>query len=1088
MNTKENNEIFLNELKKLSQKNISTNAFDKLKELTENNNDKKNIIFNEKLDESNEKINNNIKKNNTGFKEQKNINENEIVLNENINHQNKLISNENNNQDKIISNENINNQEIKNNLNENSNDFGLKVKQTTNQYDKTNEQSTNSFEKKLELEQTEKKDFTNKPFLISKEKNEQSNEKNEQPYSWEKNNDLLTKNSFQEEVNKEEETKPNNENEQKETSKYLQFDWEKRKDIIEPKPENFQVTKTNYDWLKNQIKDENQSQEENKLNSINPKNQFNEKLFDLKKYDISQEPLEENFLQETNQLNQNNDTQNKLNQPITAKWLKNKKEEPIMPKQTGEIKRPVWIKNKKENLLEENEDVTNYEKIISKTEKNLEEENNTKNDTLYKKPKWLKKNQSNTKENEKTEEKGNASLNENETLTKNEEKEKINDNKENNILNEKDETTLEKKWSLNKGELKKPKWLKQNKSKPKENEFENITNSLNEKKEEPRTLTIAEQTTANENNELVKVKKLKTFIDEMFEILEKNKIVTLDNIAKSTGMDYYKLEQVAKMFEDYGIIDLKYSTSLKAKAKITLKKEVIPKIKEIPKGKILNDYSIEVDFVPAEIRIVEKKDENRPIYSIDMPSIGKYTKKFLEFIKTEIAESMPIELDEILDPKKSKHLKKRFFEESQKQLKKYFTNSNEEILNILSGTVLHEMYGLGPIEVILGDDMLEEVAINSSKTPIAVYHRIHGWMKTNLYPGTEEEIMNYASQIGRKIGREITILKPILDAHLLSGDRVNATLFPISAEGNTLTIRRFARKPWTLIDFIGKAHTMSSEMASLLWLAMQYEMNIIISGGTASGKTSALNILLALVPSYHRIISIEDVREIILPVYLTWNWIPLITRSANPEGLGEVTMLDCMVSSLRMRPDRIIVGEIRRKKEAEVMMEAIETGHSIYSTIHANSAYQVLRRLAEPPMAIPIMQIELIDLIVVQFRDRKTNKRRTFEIAEVEQASAGKGLQINTIYKWVPRTDTWDQLNKPTKLLTTLNQHTGLTEDEIYKELEERTHILNWLQSQNINDLDEIGFIIKLFYTDPQRVKKMAKDNITKEQIEKMIE
>jgi len=189
-----------------------------------------------------------------------------------------------------------------------------------------------------------------------------------------------------------------------------------------------------------------------------------------------------------------------------------------------------------------------------------------------------------------------------------------------------------------------------------------------------------------------------------------------------------------------------------------------------------------------------------------------------------------------------------------------------------------------------------------------------------------------------------------------------------------------------------------------------------------------------------------------------------------------------------MRPDRIIVGEIRRKKEAEVLIEAIETGHSIYSTIHANSAYQVLRRLAEPPMSIPPMQIELIDLIVVQYRDRKTNKRRTYEISEIEQTSTGQGLQVNTIYKWSPRTDDWEQLNRPTKILTLLNLHTGLTEEEIEKELKTRVHILDWMRVQNINELDTIGYIMKIYYSDAQKVIKLAENKTTRAEIEKMME
>jgi flagellar protein FlaI len=584
------------------------------------------------------------------------------------------------------------------------------------------------------------------------------------------------------------------------------------------------------------------------------------------------------------------------------------------------------------------------------------------------------------------------------------------------------------------------------------------------------------------------LKAMRTPVDEMFKLIEETGRMDMGELSTQINLNYTNVEQIARMFENDGVIEIEYPTSLTKKPVLIIKNPVQSKFAEIPKGEILETYKLEVDHVPAQVSIVLAPGEARPVYAIQMPNIGKYTKRFLYFVKEEVAETMPIELEEIVDPKKSKKLKDRFFNELNAHLSKYFPNTKAELLYMLSGVLLHEMYGLGDIEIVMGDDMLEEVGINSAKTPITIYHRVHGWLKTNLEPGTEEDINNFSAQIGRKVGREITVLNPILDAHLLSGDRVNATLFPISSEGNTLTIRRFARKPWTIIDFLGKAHTMNSEMGAMLWLAMQYEMNILIAGGTASGKTSTLNTLLALVPTYHRIISIEDVREIVLPKYLEWNWVPLVTRSPNPEGLGEVAMLDLMTTSLRMRPDRIIVGEIRRKKEAEVLMEAIETGHSIYSTIHANSGYQVLRRLAEPPINIPLMQIELLDLIVVQYRDRKTNKRRTYEISEIEQTSTGQGLQINTIYKWVPRNDSWERLNKPTKLITLLNLHTGMTEEDLFKEIEDRRQILEWMKRMGLNELDEIGFLVKLFYSDPERIKKYAKQNEPAETILALLE
>jgi flagellar protein FlaI len=841
-----------------------------------------------------------------------------------------------------------------------------------------------------------------------------------------------------------------------------EFNWEKRDKIEEPKVGDFDPIKDSYvepdpsqnlNWLKDEVHGKD------KQDALKIKEEKNESIAPNKSSQKISAPSKEEFASEIKKEKEQMDlSANNISSEVTNfEWENDEKiEEPKASdfSSLDQVKEEVMGRNKG--------DVTNHPKWIHKNDETKNTNNKETNETYQHHPKWK-----HIEKKDKTKVEDTKNLDENNVKNP---KEKVNSDKK--------ETNNEARKEDNKNFETHPKWK----------------HSADNKKDsdKPKVLEVAkkelpadEAETGNEENS---EHHIKTPIDQIFEILEKEKKIDMGYATTLTNTDYYTLERIIKTFEDYGIVDIKYPASLNKKPKVILLKEIESKIKNTPKGKIMEHYEIVVDNVPAHIKIINSRNEARPVYGINMPHLGKYTRKFLEFIKNEIAETIPIETDEILDPKKSKRLKERFFEESQKHLKDYFTNTDQESLNTLSGIVMHEMYGLGDIEIFLGDDMLEEIAINSSKTPMTVYHRVHGWLKTNFYPGTEEEISNYSSQIGRKVGREITTLTPILDAHLLSGDRVNATLFPISSEGNTITIRRFARRPWTLVDFIGKSHTMNTEIAALLWLAMQYELNIIVSGGTASGKTSTLNTLLSLVPPYHRIISIEDVREIVLPKFLKWNWIPMVTRSANPEGLGEVTMLDCMVSSLRMRPDRIIVGEIRRKKEAEVMMEAIETGHSIYSTIHANSAYQVLRRLGEAPMSIPPMQIELIDIIVTQFRDRKTNKRRTYEVAEIEQTAAGKGLQINTIYKWSPRTDEWDQLNKPNKLLTLLNLHTGLTENEVQKDLDERKKILNWLVDKNINDLNEIGFVIKKYYIDKEEVLKMADDNLTKEQLQEMIE
>ncbi|MEW6295674.1 MAG: type II/IV secretion system ATPase subunit [Candidatus Diapherotrites archaeon] len=556
-------------------------------------------------------------------------------------------------------------------------------------------------------------------------------------------------------------------------------------------------------------------------------------------------------------------------------------------------------------------------------------------------------------------------------------------------------------------------------------------------------------------------------------MLEKGKALELEEIEKKLDWKRELIEKTAKVLEKKGLLELMYPSNIFSKPHIKLKQKLEWRKEKKVQGNILSSYRVSSDFISAEVKIIEDSSDRRPFYDIFIDRPCPYTEAFLEEIKEHIARKIPVEVEEITDEKRAKALKEKFFYTIKKELGDYF--QGELLLNELSGYMIHSMYGIGDMELLMADNFLEEIVINSSATPIAVYHREFGWMKSNLQLFTEEEIFNYSSQIGRKVGREITNLAPILDAHLVSGDRVNATLYPVSSYGNTITIRKFARKPWTVIDFIEpERHTMNSDIAALLWLSIQYEMNLMVAGSTASGKTSALNTLCALIPNYHRIITIEDVRELMLPEYLKWNWVALTTRNANPEGLGEISMFDLMMSSLRMRPDRIVLGEMRQRKEAEVLFEAMHTGHSVYSTIHADSGTQVIRRLLESPIEIPPLEVEALHLVLVQYRDRKTNRRRTFELSEIESGVSPGQLSVNTIFRWRPREDAWEKVNEPAKLYSELNLHTGMTEQEINSELEDRKRVLEWMLEQKMFELNDVGNVMKLFYSEPETIKKAA--------------
>src|SRR3989338_5166038 len=334
-----------------------------------------------------------------------------------------------------------------------------------------------------------------------------------------------------------------------------------------------------------------------------------------------------------------------------------------------------------------------------------------------------------------------------------------------------------------------------------------------------------------------------TKVDELVEFLEGKKIVLLEDAAKSLKWDIRSLEKAAQALEKENIVKLYYPI-FKKPAIMLIKKPQESVEKEL-EGEVLDKYRIEglEGHIDAEVRILKTK-ENEKVYSISIGRASAATSFYLKTVEKEVMNISPIRADKENEEKKKELAERRELISSilEKDLKSY-----EKNLEPLCGILLRNMYGLGEIEILLTDSLLEEIVINSSSQPAAVYHKKYGWLKTNIIIPTETEVENYASQIARKIGKQISLLNPLLDAHLLTGDRVNATLFPISTNGNTITLRMFARNPWTMVSLLNeKQRTISYEMAALLLQAVHYEMNVMVGGGTASGKTSLLNSVIAL--------------------------------------------------------------------------------------------------------------------------------------------------------------------------------------------------------------------------------------------------
>ena len=487
---------------------------------------------------------------------------------------------------------------------------------------------------------------------------------------------------------------------------------------------------------------------------------------------------------------------------------------------------------------------------------------------------------------------------------------------------------------------------------------------------------------------------------------------------------------------------------------------------------ILAAYSFSTEGIPVEVKVTRSGDDFVPKYFISIPGIAGGTKLILETkLKGELVTEVRLDIGEILDPKKFREVKSKFLDAANRILMRNFPSLNSDKREVLAAYLLQNTLGLGEIEFLLADSQLEEVVVNNSREPVWVYHKKHGWLKTNLIIPSEVKIEDYAASIGRKVGRQITTLDPLLDAHLITGDRVNATLFPISTIGNTITIRMFRRKPWTITDFIANK-TISSEVAAWIWLAVQYEMSMIIAGGTASGKTSLLGAIMPFIPPNQRIISIEDTRELNLPNFL--HWIPLVTREPNPEGKGKIDMLDLLVNSLRMRPDRIIVAEIRTQRQAEVLFEAMHTGHSVYATLHADTVEQAYRRLINPPINVPEMLLEALDLIVAMYRDRRLGIRRVFQIAELLPPSRAREMSLRVLFRWNRKNDSIEPFQKSYKLIERLQLHTGMNQEELAKNVMERRRILEWMVKNKINTVNGVGKVIAEYYRDPSNVLRIV--------------
>jgi len=387
---------------------------------------------------------------------------------------------------------------------------------------------------------------------------------------------------------------------------------------------------------------------------------------------------------------------------------------------------------------------------------------------------------------------------------------------------------------------------------------------------------------------------------------------------------------------------------------------------------------------------------------------------------------------------------------------------DKNYLNELSNKFFQDIIGYGAIDPLIKDDSLEEIMIIGVNKPVFVYHRKYGMMKTNLIFKNEMELVELIDSIARQINRRIDQESPILDGRLIDGSRVNATIKPISADGPSLTIRKFKKDPLTIIDLI-KFKTISSELASFLWLCID-GIGVKSANAIISGKTTMLNALSSFINPKERIISIEDTLELQIPHD---HIIRMETRPPNIENKGELTMNDLVKNSLRQRPDRIIVGEVR-SSEAITLFTALNTGHSVFGTLHSNNARETITRLTNEPMSVPQIMISALDFIIMQNRIYKSNGesvRRISEVAEIVGVEEGT-IQLNKIFQWNPETDKVENISIASKTIDEISKKSGINSEILFNEIANRQILIEYLVKNNIRSIYEVKEYIEKYYID----------------------
>ncbi len=465
----------------------------------------------------------------------------------------------------------------------------------------------------------------------------------------------------------------------------------------------------------------------------------------------------------------------------------------------------------------------------------------------------------------------------------------------------------------------------------------------------------------------------------------------------------------------------------------------------------------------AFVTILYNEGTNNYLYYVVEPSMTLFESELLKEVYERLQDVLVVEnLDATTDKKAV--LTEKTTEVIQDYIGKIDTKSYYKILYYITRDYLQ----FGKIDPLMHDNFIEDISNNGFDTPAFLYHKNYENIMTNI-TFTEQQVDSFVIRLAQRCGKHISIAEPMIDAMMPDGSRIQMTLGKeITTRGSTFTIRKFKEVPITPIDLLAW-NTFSAEELSYLWLCIENNKSLIFSGGTASGKTSSLNAVSLFIPPKAKVISLEDTRELKLPHI---NWIPGLTRdSFTSDGKGSIEMFDLLKAALRQRPEFLLVGEVRGK-EALSLFQAMSTGHTTFSTMHADSVESAIHRLENPPISVPRTMITALDIVAIQSQTYLKNKRvrRNMKLVEIHDIDPNtRNIRTNDVFNWNSATDKFDKVGEST-VLSDIAQRRAWSKKEMTTELSHRQKVLEYMLKNNIRDFKQIAAIIQAYAVKPDKV------------------